>query len=77
MPPPEPTPSYRAWANGFLAQIVPRARDLRRDPDRGAQNRAAALESIAADVSGRLAGNVPAVPIRVFAKPTTQMDLFA
>ncbi len=74
---PEPTPSYRAWASGFLARIVPRAAELRRNPSRGAQNRATALESIAADISGRLAGNAPPMPRRTPAKPTTQMDLFA
>lgn len=55
-----PTPEYRAWANGMLARLVPRAAELRADPARGPQVRAAALESIAQDLRARLDGTPPA-----------------
>lgn len=75
-----PTPEYRAWANGMLARLVPRAAELRTDPARGPQNRAAALESITHDLRARLDGVTPVsrgpAP-RCHAPSHTQPDLFS
>lgn len=57
-----PTPEYRAWVDATVARLAPHAAALRADPSRGAQNRAAALETIVSDLRARAAGSVPTTP---------------